>query len=967
MFVISAKRNAKHAFSALTRIHLVSHPQSVYEENNKRELYDKAITGYSYRTTGIRCFNEGDFHEALEYHQLHLKIAEEIADRAGEGIAYASLGTSYLHLRESKKAIEYHQRHLSICKELGDRSEEGRAYSNLGSDYYSLQDFTKAVEYHHLHLSIAKQLDDKPGEQRAYANIGVAYFCLKDFTKAIEYHRMHLSIAKQLGDRPEEGTAYANLGTDYASLGNFKKAVQYYKLHLGVAQEIGDRFGEERAYTNLGVAYRHLEDFKTAIEYHQQQLSIAKDLADRKEECRAYASVGNCYRSLGDFQNAIKNYELNLSVARELGDREGEERAYASLSFTYCFLSDFKKAINCSQLGLSIAKEVGNRVGEGKYYGNLGDAYHSLGNFEKAIEYHQLALSISKEVRDKAQEGHAYQSLGRDHCALGDFEKGIEYHQLHLNVSKEVGDKAEEGIAYNHLGNTYNSLGDFFKAVDCYKLSVNLFSNLRNNTHANDGWNSSLCSYHRDTYTALWKLLLQQSKFNEALMTAEKGRRRALMDLTKSRYGLRSPKFGSSDEKEDTEALNDVLSYISSQTVVLAVGRHEINFWVLSKGKDPHFVQRQIDEHYLKEIVIASLVFLNEDVQSTVGFHESFKLENRSLDDFTDEELPIQKSDKKRSTPTDGPKDDPLRVLYDAVIGPIADSIHGNEITIVPDGPLLVAPFAAFRDKHFRYLSETRIVRLIPTLSSLKLLAEPSSQKCHKTIAALLVGDPWVESGCVEIKRQKKEKKKRKKKGQKKEENSFRLSQLPAAKKEVEIIGNILDIEPLTGKEATKQEVLKRLPSATLVHIAAHGKAETGEIALSPNPAQSTEIPKEEDYILTVKDVENGQMQAQLVVLSCYHSSGGEIRSEGVMGVARAFLGAGARSVLAPLWAISDDATQEFMRHFYNHLVDGLSASISLNQAVKMMQKSDRFSSVGHWAPFILIGDDVTLDFGSGR
>ena len=62
-----------------------------------------------------------------------------------------------------------------------------------------------------------------------------------------------------------------------------------------------------------------------------------------------------------------------------------------------------------------------------------------------------------------------------------------------------------------------------------------------------------------------------------------------------------------------------------------------------------------------------------------------------------------------------------------------------------------------------------------------------------------------------------------------------KLKQLPGAEDEVKMIGQILHIEPLTGKNASKDEVLSRLNSVSLVHIAAHGRAETGEILLSPN------------------------------------------------------------------------------------------------------------------------------------
>lgn len=115
------------------------------------------------------------------------------------------------------------------------------------------------------------------------------------------------------------------------------------------------------------------------------------------------------------------------------------------------------------------------------------------------------------------------------------------------------------------------------------------------------------------------------------------------------------------------------------------------------------------------------------------------------------------------------------------------------------------------------------------------------------------------------------------------------LVQLPCAKKETEMIGELLQTRPLTGRKATKGEVLKRITSVAMVHIAAHGCQDTGEIALAPNPDRASEISREEDFILKVSDV-----QAKLVVLSCCNNGREEVKSEGVVGIARAFLCAGA-------------------------------------------------------------------------
>ena len=449
--------------------------------------------------------------------------------------------------------------------------------------------------------------------------------------------------------------------------------------------------------------------------------------------------------------------------------------------------------------------------------------------------------------------------------------------------------------------------------------------------------------------------MLQQNKTADALLTAERGRGQALMDLMESQYGLHLGHPGPGVQVGTLSAIlnylskqmgtmSDILKYISSPTVFLAIGTDAINFWVLKTGEEPAFVQKRIDKKYLKEDAVKSLESLNDDAYSKIGVLDTVKCDDRSLDEPSEERVADSRHDGKGST-SSGCEDDPLKVLYDMVISPIADMIQGEEVTIVPDGPLLLAPFPAFKDQTSRFLAETFAIRLIPTLNSSKVMATQRPEQHRSANNALLVDDPWV--GGVRIK-------------------TKRLQQLPSAKAEVEMIGKILNIDPLTGEAATKREVLSRLSSATLVHIAAHGKVETGEIVLSPNP-NSSRKPKEEDYLLTMEDVLNSNLQAKMVVLSCCHSGRGKIKAEGVVGIARAFLGAGAQSVLASLWALDDDASHEFMKHFYTHLVKGQSASKSLNRARKCMRESEKFSDVKHWAPFVLIGDNVTFHFGQTR
>ena len=170
------------------------------------------------------------------------------------------------------------------------------------------------------------------------------------------------------------------------------------------------------------------------------------------------------------------------------------------------------------------------------------------------------------------------------------------------------------------------------------------------------------------------------------------------------------------------------------------------------------------------------------------------------------------------------------------------------------------------------------------------------------------------------------------------------------------MIGQMLGVLPLLGKEATKQAVLERIDSVSLIHFVAHGNAERGEIALA-HPSPTAEIPREDDYLLKMPDISKVQLRAKLVVLSCCHRARGQIRAEGAVGIPRAFLGSGARSVLVALWALEDSATKQFLSCFYEHLIRGESAIESLHEAMKWVRdkqwlRGNSVTKVSDWAPY---------------
>ena len=492
----------------------------------------------------------------------------------------------------------------------------------------------------------------------------------------------------------------------------------------------------------------------------------------------------------------------------------------------------------------------------------------------------------------------------------------MEHHEHSLSVFKEIGDCLREGMAWYLLGHDHELSGSLSNALGCYRLSIKHFDETRHSLKSEDEWKITFRDSYPLSYTALWRTLLKNGKIEEALYAAENGRAQALMDILKEQYGIDSPK----------QTLSAALEFLPSQAVFVALDENKITFWVVRKDSETNFRQN--------EIANGSADLLMETILKEIGVRDGVRCENRSLDPLRSDLSCSKKRISEETVLSSSSSITSLQPLYDVLLGSIADLLQGDELIVVPDGPFCLAPYSA--------LSESIRIRTVPSLTAFNVIVS-APEDFHSRTGALLVGDPWLKD--VTNKR-----------------GQPILAQLPFAKQEVEMIGELLQTTPLTGKSATKAEVLKYMKSVALVHIAAHGCPTTGEIALAPNTERKSPIPKEEDFILKMSDVQTISLRARLVVLSCCHSGRGEVKSEGVVGIARAFLCAGARSVLVSLWAIDDEVTLLFMRSFYKDLLDGKSASAALQRAMKSLRESKEYCAIKHWAPFVLVGDDVILE-----
>ncbi len=943
------------------------------------------ITESNVRRLGISYLSQGEYQKAIEYFEKGLEISTAIGDREGIATNTGNLGTAYLNLGEYQKAIEYFEKGLEISTAIGDRSGIATNTGNLGTAYLNLGEYQKAIEYFEKGLEISTAIGDREGIATNTGNLGTAYLNLGEYQKAIEYFEKGLEISTAIGDRSGIATKTGNLGTAYLDLGEYQKAIEYFEKGLEISTAIGDREGIATNTGNLGTAYLNLGEYQKAIEYFEKGLEISTAIGDRSGIATKTGNLGTAYLNLGEYQKAIEYFEKGLEISTAIGDREGIATNTGNLGTAYLNLGEYQKAIEYFEKGLEISTAIGDRSGIATKTGNLGTAYLNLGEYQKAIEYFEKGLEISTAIGDREGIATNTGNLGTAYLNLGEYQKAIEYFEKGLEISTAIGDR--EGIATNtgNLGTAYKRLGEYQKAIEYFEKGLEISTAIGDRSGIailSCGLGDAYLSFgmHQDALLNLMKSIrlfdrlflrmvpdenklafakqyffahrvsmtcfLSIECIGSALLVNDLGRGKELhfcidkhkkivdeevveyADATLNRIEAR-------DEQTEIQEIQKILDGGRNNTSILVFAfdvKKFLHIWVLNDECICNKSGTRLETLLLiRELVGKKNVSVNRDSSffklDSVGSNNNqiiFPLGMRY------QKYAAKSAIENATINSNLTNREILQQLFMLLFYPVKDYVQGNKLIIVPDEHLFFAPFSSLVDENGCYLSHSYSTQITPSLHTLK----SSMQRPYDSNIgfALFVGNP--------------------------------TGDLPSAAEEVECLSKLFDACPLIGPAAKKEALLQLLSEASIIHIAAHGEPNRGEIMLAPNcpPAQlGLSFTKPESYVLTQRDITNKSLQARLVVLCCCHTGRGEISSEGVIGITRAFLAAGARSVLAALWPIDDDATKVFMEKFYKELCKEISVCEALRRTMNDFQKHEQeeFRAIRIWAPFAIYGEDV--------
>jgi CHAT domain-containing protein len=702
-------------------------------------------------------------------------------------------------------------------------------------------------------------------------------------------------------------------GNQQYRISQFREALQSWEEALTIYREIGDRQGEADSLGNLGLAYYSLGQYHRAIEFYEQSLVIDLETGYRQGKAASLGNLGLAYDSLGQYNRAIEFHKQLLEIAREIRCRSAESDSLCNLSLAYYSLGEYKQAIEFQKQSLVIERAIKNRSGEAASLCNLGLAYYSLGQYHKAIDFYEQSLVISREIKQRQWQANSLSNLG------------ITYYEI-SNIIRIFYQKIPKFLVF--FVKKY-----FIKfELDCLqeaesKLceSIQIREAVRSEL-VKDDHKISFFETQVLVYQNLQKVLVAQSKFDEALETSEMGRTRAFVELLRQTLLTNDVPANDETHRLSIPKIQQIARDRNSTIVEYSIVDPEIYIWVIQpNGNITHRAANleplNQQNQSLKQIVLKARVSIG--TTETDGEGNKIQLESEYKRDETGR-FPL------------------LQLLYQILIEPIADLLPADvnsPIIFIPHYDLFLVPFAALQSGNNRYLIEDYTILTSPSIQVLELTREHHDRVRGLREAALIVGDPTIHPNY--------------------QKDPYKLRQIPRAKEAAEAIAAILQTQAISGENAAKAIILDQMLNTRIVHLSAHGLLDDFGGSGIPGAIILASSGDTDDGAIHAADILQLKLNSELVVLSACSTGRGKITGDGVIGLSRCFILAGVPSIIVSLWNMGVISAKLLMTEFYQNLARGDNRAAALRRA--MLTTKERFPSPIAWAAFTLIGETESL------
>ncbi len=887
---------------------------------------------------------------ALEKYRESLALFQSLANPHGEAEAQAKICEVHFLTVKPAEALECLNRSVELWRSLGDKREEAQAITGLASLRQIRGDLYGAMAEMEKALSLQREAGDRFGEGQSLNNLGVISSSLGEIQKALEFYEQGVHLAEALGDRQMIARFLGNRGTSYSRLGDSYTATAYYEKAVAIFRDLGLRRAMAGDLDGLGVAHLKLGNVDKALACFKESLALARETGDRRTEMVSLLNTGGAYSEVGDFPRALEHYDLALETNLTVGDRRGEAFIRKSIGVTNLKIGELDKARQYLLEALAIFREIGDRLGEASVLTDLAQVDRDAGKLTEGLKSIEEAVRIADSTRRsfispqlrarfRASSQTSYETHVDLLMRLHETNPGQKYDAAAM--------RASEGARGRVLVELLNEARvDIRRGIDPALLDRE--RTLRQQLNAKEVFKTQMSGRRLppEQLAALDReiaeLIASYDRVQEEIRT------------TNPRYAaLRDPPLLTTEQ---------IQQLLDPGTLLLeySLGEKRSYLWAVT--------DKTLSSHVLPPA--------REIDKAARRVYELLTARNQRLPDESTGQR------RERIAAADRDYRTASTQLSRMLLGPVAEHLGARRLAIAGEGPLQLVPFGALPhpkssgSSDFQPLVAGHEIVVLSSASQLTTISKESRPDRRPDKVVAVLADPVFDAADsrVEGARAQARLRSEEPKGTEKlpadllrsarDFGSGGFRRLRSSRVEADAIaalspaGRTLKAVDFAASRSTATDDL--LSQYRIVHFATHGLINTQHPELSGLVLSLVdENGASRDGFLRLHEIYNMDLNADLVVLSsCQSALGKDIQGEGLVGLTRGFMYAGATQVAASLWSVEDQATAELMKRFYKRMLGaGMKPAAALRAAQLELRKEKQWSSPYHWAGFVIMGD----------
>lgn len=912
--------------------------------------------------------------DALVTFREALKLLQQEPDVKTQIDSLNGLATAYRGLSKCDLAQPLLDQAMTLGRQTAYRAGRARALLTL-SDCQNFGDHALALGSAQEALELWTSLGSKRGMAEAHDLIGSYEMAQNSLEKSRRSLETALTLWRELNSANQQADVLINLGYIEFRKGAWQDSLAFFTQAQHLLDEKAEPYkrgqiaaGLAETFIESGLPEVGLEKAREALEYYRLSNNPRAMIAMVWE-------IGKAQYLSGDYKEALISLQTARTQAKAINESTLTALCDDTLGRTYYAMNETSLALSHFQAALDGYLRAKNQMEAARTGALIGQVYQQRGGFAQARVSYQDALTTFRRLSDHVNESATLHALGKLELKQRRLDLAEEYLRHSIEVTEDI-----------RRISTSNDLTAAFSAAvyERYQSYIECLMQ-KHKAHPDQGFAARAFEISEQARARSLVELLRATGTNftpgvdPRLVDQEKSLRQSLRVKEDYRVAM----LGRNYQREELAALETELAKVDSEykQVVQVIQTRYPAYKQITNPE--HYSSRQIQDQIIPDDQTILLEY-------SLGQERSY-VWAVTRDRVTSYELPPQAliAEKaqtlyrmliaKPGATDSNDISQAARDLGQLVLGPVAAELNKQTVIIVADGALNYVPFQLLpkSSSDSDPLVATSEVVNAPSASILVGLHQGArTRQRGKLLAAF--GAPAFEShnarkapdGHVNVA------------VQQIPENS----RSPQALRDIQLNGDSFDpsvIEPLiyasrelanlrdvtsgyeafvaAGSDATRDKLLNTdLTQYSILHFATHGRLDTRRPEHSGLILSTvTSDGKPQNGFVSLQDIYQLRAPVDLVVLSaCQTALGKNVRGEGLIGLTRGFMYAGASSVVASLWKVDDEATAELMKRFYaNMLVQGMTPAGALRAAQNSIRREPHWRSPFFWAAFTLQGE----------